>query len=83
MKNTNVSSKSNDLISALETHFEKKINLARLKFISSVIIALIKVRTVTFESLARAFDSESDQKKRRFYIISSYIFEKKISKDGK
>ena len=60
MKNTNVSSKSNDLISALETHFEKKINLARLKFISSVIIALIKVRTVTFESLARAFDSESE-----------------------
>jgi hypothetical protein len=31
MKNTNVSSKSNDLISALETHFEKKINLARVK----------------------------------------------------
>ena len=60
MKNTNVSSKSNDLISALETHFEKKINLARVKFISSVIIALIKVRTVTFESLARAFDSESE-----------------------
>jgi len=39
MKNTNVSSKSNDLISALETHFEKKINLARLKFISSVIMS--------------------------------------------
>ena len=60
MKNTNVSCKSNELITSLESHFEKKLNLARVKFISSFIIAIIKVRTVTFESIARAFDSEAE-----------------------
>ena len=60
MKNTNVSSKDSDLISSIETHFQGKINLARVKFISFFIIALTKVRTVNFESLARAFDTDTE-----------------------
>lgn len=59
MKNTNVSSKDSDLISSIETHFQGKVNLARVKFISFFVIALTKVRTVNFESLARAFDTEA------------------------
>ena len=59
MKNTNVSSKDSDLISSIETHFQGKVNLARVKFISFFVIALTKVRSVNFESLARAFDTKA------------------------
>ena len=60
MKNTNVSSKDSDLISSIQTHFKGSVNLARVKFISLFVTALVKVRTVNFESLARAFDTESE-----------------------
>ena len=60
MKNTNVSCKDSDLISALETHFKGKLNLARVKFISMFVIALTKVKTVSFEALARGFDSNAE-----------------------
>ncbi len=75
MKNANVSRKDNNLVSVLETHFKGKLNLARIKFISLFIIALTKVRTVSFENLARAFDAkaeESSSLRRIQRFISSY-----------
>ncbi|KPH15320.1 transposase [Chryseobacterium sp. ERMR1:04] len=41
----------------LEHSFETKINKARLKFISMMIIALCKVKKINYMSLASAFDS--------------------------
>lgn len=75
MKNANVSRKDNSLVPVLETHFKGKLNLARIKFISLFIIALTKVRTVSFESLARAFDVQADESsslRRIQRFISSY-----------
>lgn len=54
---TKVSRKSNVLVLTLQEHFGGKMNLAGIKFISSFILALCKVRTVTFEKLANAFDT--------------------------
>ena len=59
MENINVESKSRDFISILDTHFQGKVNLSRLKLISMFVIALCKVQTVGFEKLANAFDSEA------------------------
>ncbi|NOY50250.1 MAG: hypothetical protein GXO88_06795 [Chlorobi bacterium] len=75
MKNANVSCKDNDLVSVLETHFKGKLNLARIKFISLFVIALTKVRTVSFENLARAFDTQAEESsslRRIQRFISSY-----------
>jgi len=81
MKNTNVSCKDSNLIFALETHFEGTINLARVKFISLFVIALTKVRTVSFENLARGFDSdvETESSLRRIQrFISSFPLDSDI-----
>lgn len=51
--------KSKELSLVLSTHFKGKINLARVKLISHLVIALCKVQTVTFEKLANAFDSNA------------------------
>lgn len=59
MVNANVSRKDTNLVSVLETHFKGKLNLALIKFISLFLFALTKVRTVSFENLARAFDTQS------------------------
>jgi len=61
MENINVDSKSNTLISVLKVHFKGELNLARIKFISLFVIALTKVRTVSFENLARAFDTKAEE----------------------
>jgi len=61
MENINVSSKSNTLVSVLKVHFKGELNLARIKFISLFVIALTKVRTVSFENLARAFDTKAEE----------------------
>jgi hypothetical protein len=61
MENINVSSKSNALVSVLKVHFKGELNLARIKFISLFVIALTKVRTVSFENLARAFDTKAEE----------------------
>lgn len=58
MKKTNALVKNSELTLVLNTHFQGKINLARLKLISHIIIALCKVQTVTFEKLANAFDTQ-------------------------
>jgi len=81
MENINVASKDSDLISSIETHFQGKINLARVKFISFFVIALTKVRTVNFESLARAFDTEaevSSNLRRIQRFISGYSLDSNI-----
>jgi len=60
MKNTNVTSKSNELISILDTQFKGKLNLARVKLIALFICSLCKVQTVTFSKLANGFDSQAN-----------------------
>ncbi len=62
MKKTNASTKSNELISVLTPHFQGKVNMARIKFMSHFIMALCKVQTVTFEKLANAFESSANSK---------------------
>ncbi|QMU62944.1 MAG: IS4 family transposase [Flavobacteriaceae bacterium] len=62
MKKTNASTKSSELNSVLSSHFQGKINLARIKLISHFIIALCKVQTVTFEKVANAFETSVDSK---------------------
>lgn len=59
MKKTNAVTKNSELTSVLNTHFKGSLNLARLKLISHVIIALCKVQTVSFEKLANAFDTKA------------------------
>ena len=54
MKKTNISDKSSDLISILNTHFEGNLDKARVKFISMIIVALCKVQTVNFNKLSKA-----------------------------
>lgn len=60
MKKTNAITKNSELTSVLNSHFQKKVNLARVKLISHFVIALCKVQTVTFEKLSNAFDSTVD-----------------------
>lgn len=60
MKKTNAITKNSELTSVLDSHFQKKINLARVKLISHFVIALCKVQTVTFEKLSNAFDTSSN-----------------------
>jgi len=62
MEKTNAFTKSNELKLVLSSHFQGKINLARIKLISHFIIALCKVQTVTFEKLANAFETSVDSK---------------------
>lgn len=74
-KKINVSTKSNELLSILTNSFDEKINLARIKLIAHFICALCKVQTVTFDKLARAFDSaskEGSSLRRIQRFISSY-----------
>jgi len=76
MENINVNSKSNTLVSVLKVHFKGELNLARIKFISLFVIALTKVRTVSFENLARAFDTkaeESSSLRRIQRFIAGYV----------
>ena len=78
MTKTNVCTKSSELVSILNTQFQGKINLARIKLISHFVIALCKVQTVTFEKLANSFDSSStaDSSLRRIQrFIATYYFD--------
>lgn len=59
MKKINVESKNKEFISILNTQFNGKLNLARIKLMSMFICALCKVQTVGFEKLANAFDSKA------------------------
>ena len=74
---TKIQGKSSELTSVLYTHLGGKINLARIKLISHVIIALCKVQTVTFEKLANAFDTttkaESSLRRIQRFIAWFYL----------
>jgi len=59
MSKINVESKSREFVSILDTHFQGKVNRARLKLMAMFVIALCKVQTVGFEKLSNAFDSEA------------------------
>lgn len=59
---TKVSPKSNDLADILASHFQKDMNLARIKFIAQLIIALCKVQSVCFEKLAVAFETDAQSR---------------------
>ena len=85
--NTNQFDKDIKLLDVLNTHFEKKLNQARIKFICLFIKALCKVQTVCFSKLAIVFDTQanSDSSLRRIQrfiahfsldgdIISKMIF---------
>lgn len=61
MKNTSLGDKNTNLISAINSQFKGKINLARIKLISMFVLALCQVQTVTFEKLANAFDTPSNR----------------------
>lgn len=81
MKKTNVSDKSSELTSILNTHFRGKLNLARVKLISFFVIALVKVQTVNFEKLSHAFDTktQSDSSLRRIQrFIASYSLDSNL-----
>lgn len=86
MENINVESKNREFISILDTHFQGKVNLSRLKLITMFVFALCKVQTVGFEKLANAFDSEalaasSLRRIQRFiarYVLDSDLIAKLI-----
>ena len=56
---TSQESKVTELCSVLEQNFDTKINKARLKLISMMILALCKIKTVNYHSLANVFDSSA------------------------
>ena len=53
--------KSNELSSVLERNFETKINKARMKLIAMMILALCKIKTVNYHSLACVFESSASR----------------------
>ena len=59
--NTSLDSKNSDLISVLKPYFNSNFNLARLKLICLFIKALCKVKTINYDRLASAFESEADK----------------------
>ena len=56
---TSQESKVTELCSVLEQNFDTKINKARLNLISMMILALCKIKTVNYHSLANVFDSSA------------------------
>lgn len=56
---TKVLSKSSDLTAILRTHFKSNMNLAPIKFLSLMIIALCKLQTVCYEKLCYGFESSA------------------------
>ena len=52
--------KDSDLFDTLFTHFGKTINLARIKFLSRMIKAIVILRTVNFAKLSTAFGGKAD-----------------------
>lgn len=57
MTNSMVHCKNSDLFDKLSPFFSPSMNLARIKFISLLILALCKVQTVSFYRLSTAFES--------------------------
>lgn len=78
MEKTNACAKNNELSAILDTHFEGKLNLARVKLIAHFVCALCKVRSVCFPKLANAFDhtASADSSLRRIQrFIASFAMD--------
>ncbi len=60
MEKTNAVTKNSELTSVLNTHFQGKINLARIKLIALFITSLCKVQSVTFDKLVNGFDTTTN-----------------------
>ena len=58
MEKINVESKNREFISILDTHFQGKANLSRLKLIAMCVFAFCKVQIVGFSKLTNAFGSQ-------------------------
>ena len=58
-RNTSTEDKDTELLSNLKGLFGKKLNLARIKFVTLFILALCKTRKVTYTALAIAFDNKT------------------------
>lgn len=74
-------SKSNQLTRMLVLHLGKSMNLARIRFLSFMILALYKVQSVNFEKLATAFDSKAKRKsslRRIQRFMASYHLHQEI-----
>lgn len=54
------SGKDSDLFDTLFAHFGKTINLARIKFLSKMIKAIVILRNVNFAKLSTAFGGKAD-----------------------
>ena len=61
MTNPKAPYKNSELFDKLNVFFGASMNLARIKFISLMILALCKVQTVSFYKLSTAFESGSDE----------------------
>lgn len=63
MKDTKIKDKgkASELISILQAHFGKNINLARIKFIAMFLCALCKAQTVNYEKIATLFGGKADR----------------------
>jgi len=81
MKNISQEHKDTTLISVLQGFFKGDLNLARLKLICLFITALCKVKTVNYDRLACAFDSNAskDSSYRRIQrFMAEFDFSMKI-----
>jgi len=61
MKNTSPECKDTTLISVLQGHLQGEINLARVKLISLFITALCKVKSISYDKIASAFDTDASK----------------------
>jgi hypothetical protein len=80
--NTLAKNKFKILSASLAYTFGNNMNLARIKFFSLIIIALIKVQSVCFEKLCCAFDSEDNRKsslRRIQRFFSEYCFDSDLA----
>ncbi len=78
VENTRIESKNSILLSTLKEFFGKKMNFARIKFLSMFILSLCKVQSVCFDKLASAFETESkkDSSLRRIQrFMSEYVLD--------
>ena len=56
MKDASIEHKDTSLISVLQGHFKRELNLARVKPIFLFITALCKIKTINYDRLASVFD---------------------------
>jgi hypothetical protein len=61
MKNISLERKDTSLISVLQGHFKRELNLARVKLICLFITALCKIKTINYDRLASGFDVKADK----------------------